>query len=310
MIPYRKKKSRMPFFITVGILVLLIFFSDRNPNTVTMPSKALNLLISPVNRVFYGASSGLQAAYEGIFGAKATKERVAQLEQQNQALEESLRTMETVIQQSAFLQDEYDLLTVEPDRYVAATITAKEEDPAFVRFTIDVGSNAGIRVGDTVVEGVRTEEEGKPVSAGLVGRVTEVGLNYSKVSSILDISSNISFLGTKTGDYGILNQRDEENLYGYTMEESAAISVGDSIVTSGLGGVYPRGIYVGRVSDVRLSDDELTKRITVSSPIDFFRLYRVLVLRAEEAPQTSEMPQSSDTTVSSEAPAETEVSGE
>lgn len=304
MIPYRKKKSRMPFFITVGVLVLLIFFSDRNPNTAMMPSKVLNLLIAPVNRVFYGVSSGLQAAYEGIFGAKATKEKVAQLEQENQALQESLRTMEMVVQQSSFLQNEYDLLTADPDRYVAATITAKEEDPAFVRFTIDAGSNAGIRVGDTVVEGVRTEEEGTPISAGLVGRVTEVGLNYAKVSSILDISSNISFLGTKTGDYGILNQRDEENLYGYTMEESAGISVGDSIVTSGLGGVYPRGIYVGRVSDVRLSDDELTKRITVSSPIDFFRLYRVLVLRAEGTPQPS------DRTVSSEAPAETEVSGE
>ena len=56
----------------------------------------------------------------------------------------------------------------------------------------------------------------------------------------------------------------------------------DVLMTSGLGGVYPYGIYIGTVSNVSMSHDSLRKNITVDSPVDFSHIYRVLVLKGNE----------------------------
>lgn len=279
MIRFKKKKSRRPTFITIALLVLLIIFSNRNPQTSRWPSRILNTVLSPINGIFYTISSAAQEAYDSAFGSKATQERVKQLEQENAALEERVRTMEEVIHREDFLRDEYDLLKISGDRLLPALITAKDPSETFVRFTIDKGTKDGVRIGDIVVQGVKNTD-GSAVE-GLIGRIVEVGLNYSKVMSILDESGNISVVFGQSGDYGIIDRRDEEALYGYSLDPNASVAVGDDVLTSGLGGVYPRGLYIGKVIDTKLSDDELTRRFDVESPVDFSKLYRVLILRNE-----------------------------
>lgn len=279
MIRYKRKRSRHPFFITVCLLVLLIFFSDRNPSSVQLPSQVFNVLISPINGAFYGLSHALQDAYDSIFGSKATQERVAELTQENAALVQKLKLMEQVVTQQEYLKNEYDLLQLASDRLIPATVTAKDPSDAFVRFTIDGGAMAGMQVGDVVVQGVKNSQ-GIAVE-GLVGRITEVGLDYAKVTSIMDESGNISIMCSQSGDYGVIDGRDRESFHGYTMDANATAAVGDDIVTSGLGGVYPRGLYIGKLVDVHLSDDELTRRFSMEAPVDFTKLYRVLVLHRE-----------------------------
>lgn len=56
----------------------------------------------------------------------------------------------------------------------------------------------------------------------------------------------------------------------------------DILLTSGLGGIYPYGIYIGRVATVTMSEDSLRKNITIKSPVDFSHLYRVLVLKQDK----------------------------
>lgn len=55
---------------------------------------------------------------------------------------------------------------------------------------------------------------------------------------------------------------------------------GDSIYTSGLGGVYPRDIYIGKVSEVLEDENGLLKNISIESPVDFNKLYRVLIINS------------------------------
>lgn len=275
MIRYRKKKSNKPFFLTVILLLLLIFFSHRNPETARMSSSVLNRLISPVNQVFYTISVSLQDTYDSMFGSKATQAKVDQLTRENEALLEKNRQLETVVNESSFLQDEYELLSGEGKFAVQATVTAMDPSNTFVQFTIDKGSKDGVKMGDIVVQGVQDQK--RNVVKGLVGRVTEVGPNYAKVSSLMDQANNVSIVFQSTGAYGIINTRDQEAFFGYSLDTSTDVHIGEEVFTSGIGGIYPRGYYVGRVSDVQLSDDELSKNFTVESPIDFTRLYRVLV---------------------------------
>lgn len=275
MIRYRKKKSNKPFLLTVILLLLLIFFSHRNPETARMSSSLLNRVISPINQVFYTISVSLQDTYDSMFGSKATQAKVDQLTTENEVLMEKNRQLEAVVNEQTFLQDEYELLSGEGKDAVQATVTAMDPSNTFVQFTIDKGSKDGVETGDIVVQGVQDQK--KNVVKGLVGRVTEVGPNYAKVSSILDQANNVSIVFQSTGAYGVINSRDQEAFFGYSLDTSTNVRMGEEVFTSGIGGIYPRGYYVGRVSNVQLSDDELSKNITVESHVDFSRLYRVLV---------------------------------
>lgn len=281
MIYYKKKKSRKAPIITILLLIALIFFSNRNPNTSRISSQLVNTIVEPVNRFFYSVSIAIQDTYDSAFGSKATQEKVLELTQENAVLTDRIQQMEDIINRAPALQNEYALLQKDPAKYVPATITAKDPSTTFVRFTIDVGADDGVHVGDIVVEGVQTTEG--VASAGLVGRVTEVSSDSSKVSSILDDIGNISVIDSSAQDYGIIDGRDEVNLYGYSINTDAKIERGNELFTSGLGGVYPRGYYVGAIVDASLSDDELTKRFVAESPIDFSKLYRVLVVHTEAA---------------------------
>lgn len=281
MIYYKKKKSRKAPIITVLLLVALIFFSNRNPNTTKISSQIVNFVVQPVNRLFYSISIAIQDTYDNAFGSKATQEKVASLTNENQALKQRVQEMEGIIDREAFLKNEYDLIRASNQTYIPATITSRDPSTTFVRFTVDVGTDDGVETGDIVVEGVK--DNAGIATAGLVGRVTEAGKDYSKVSSILDDVGNISVVNSVSQDHGIVDGRDEINLYGYSINTDSKIEKGNEIFTSGLGGVYPKGFFVGTVVDTQLSEDELSKRFVAESPIDFSKLYRVLIVKKEAA---------------------------
>ncbi len=286
MIRYNKKNGNKRFFITVILLVLVIFLSHKNPATSTLPSNVLNVIVSPINSVLYTTSNFIRETYDNVFGTKETKDKIEQLTLENKALQEKLTQLESVVTQQDFLENEYKLLHKNPDNYVQANITSVDSLDSFVHFTVNAGSKDGIKKGDMVVQGVKDSKQS--AVDGLIGRVTEVGLNYSKVTSILDQDSNISIFFQNTTSSGVINGRDGEAFFGYTIDQQAPIQIGDEVLTSGIGGVYPRGIYVGKVSEVKLSEDELTTNVTIKSAVDFSKLYRVLILKNDEVKKDNE----------------------
>lgn len=276
MIRTKKTKGRKAFLLTVLLLVLLILFSHRNPETSRLPSNVLNMAVSPVNRLFYSASCSLQDLYDHVFGKKATQAEVDRLTLENQALKDEVRTLKGVVGDAPYLKDEYAMQHVAGHALISAEITMSDPSPTFVRFTINKGSKDGVSKGDIVVQGVKNADQS--VVSGLIGQVTEVGFNYSKVSTILDQSHNISILFPSSKKYGVINNRDAERFYGYLLDAQTDVPVGEEIVTSGVGGRYPRGLYIGSVSEVTLAQDGLTKTVSITPAVDFSKLYRVLVV--------------------------------
>lgn len=286
MIRTDKAKKRRPFWITVVILVLLILFSHRNPETGRLASNLFNMVLSPVNRLFYSASRSLQDVYDHLFGPKATRAELDRLTLENQALKDEVRTMRNVIADAPYLKDEYALQHAAEHMVIPAEVTMSDPSPTFVRFTINKGTKDGVQQGDIVVQGVQNAS--KNVVSGLIGQVTEAGLNYAKVSTILDQSHNISILFPSSKKYGIINNRDAERFYGYLLDAQTDVPVGEEIVTSGVGGRYPRGLYLGVVSEVKLAEDGLTKTVSINPAVDFSKLYRVLVVPKNRLAQQEE----------------------
>lgn len=140
----------------------------------------------------------------------------------------------------------------------------------FKSIIIDKGKGAGLSLDMPVVN-----------AFGVVGRVVSVSPNYAKVLLIIDQNSAINCLVQRSRDRGMLKGLMSEICKLDYVVKSNDVAVGDILVTSGLGGVFPKGLSVGQVIKVKEMPGELFKDIAVMPAVDFSKLEEVLVVLEE-----------------------------
>lgn len=199
---------------------------------------------------------------------------------ENQRLKEELDKL--TIENTRFQQERYELyqlrelfaLDEEYSEYekIGAQIIGKDSSNWFSSFTINKGSNDGVRINCNVMAG-----------SGLVGRVTDVGPNYAKVTSIIEDNNNTSGMLISTGDHlvvtGDLSQMAEGMItFSKLVDREEKAAVGDKIVTSNISEYYLPGILIGYISKIETDANNLTKSGTLTTAVDFEHLEDVLVI--------------------------------
>ena len=198
------------------------------------------------------------------------KERVKLLEQQQLEMDEVLRENQRLKRLLDFKQENNPIMVA------GVQITGKNPGNWFNTMTIDCGSDQGVSVNMAMVN-----------DQGLIGRVTEVSSNWAKVRAIVDGQSSISAIVERTRDNGMIKGNNT-----FTTEDGLCqminlpldsdIVVGDRIITSGLGEIFPKGIPIGEVIEV--VDEKREKYITaiVQPAVDFQRLEEGLVVGSHD----------------------------
>ena len=209
------------------------------------------------------------------------------------ANEELQNTIDTLTEQNNILSQNQAELTRLEELYnldeeyadypkVAARIISKDPGNWYDTFMINKGSKDGIRVDNNVIAG-----------KGLVGIVTEVGSNWATVRSIIDDSSNVSAMTVGTSDTcmveGDLELIDEGKLrFTQLYDKDDKVTVGERVVTSNISEKYVEGLFIGYVSDIELSTNNLTKSGTLVTPVDFQHLKDVFVITTNKADSVQE----------------------
>jgi len=163
---------------------------------------------------------------------------------------------------------------------LAAQVIGLDPTGWFKSVIIDKGKWAGLRLDMPVVN-----------AFGVVGRVVSVSSNYAKVLLIIDQNSAVDCLVQRSRDRGMLKGLMSEICKLDYVAKSNDITVGDIVVTSGLGGVFPKGLPVGRILDVKEISGELFKDIKIRTAVDFSKLEEVLVI-LEESKSSSQLKES------------------
>ncbi len=188
-------------------------------------------------------------------------------------------TMENTILQ----QERYELATLrelyqldsqyEGYEKVGARIIAKDAGNWFHSFVIDKGEEDGIAVDMNVIAG-----------SGLVGRVVDVGKNWSKVTSIIADNSNVSSKVLSTSDYLVVSG--DLELYGSgvikfekLVDSADKVVEGDKIVTSNISDKYLPNILIGYISALEVDANNITKSGQLTPAVDFEHLEEVLIIR-------------------------------
>ena len=265
-----KKGGLLGIVITIVVLILIVIFSNREANTSFFENVANKLVMPIQNGLTYlkNRVSGNSTFFTDISNLKSENQ---DLKEKNSQLEQSLRELENIKTENETLK-EYLGLTEKYGEYktVPGYVIDKEISNYSKTIIINIGKNDGIEVNMTVI-----------ADEGLVGHVVSVTDNTAKVQTIVDTSSSISCLMSTNKDSiickGTLSSNSE--LKAMYIPTDANIVQGDSVDTSGLGGIYPKGIHVGSIKKI-VSTKNITDRYAlVETAVDFDKLNTVLVVK-------------------------------
>lgn len=284
----REKNSERKIWALILVLVsvfCIVFFAARGRFSAPLASGAVGFVLSPFQRVvswvgdkFVNITSGIYDVVYVYEQNKMLREEVAQLREQNtQAIEftaENERLRKILDYKRATTQ--FDLL--------AARVIGRESSTWSESIIINRGTMDGVTDNMTVV-----------TPNGLVGHITETGVSSAKVQLILDPRSAVGTLvqrpqsrvtGILTGDISNPTMPRMTNI-----PKTADVVDGDVIVTSGFGGIYPKGIVVGLVTELVNEPGGLLKYAVVETAVDFQRLEDVaVIIESREAPPAPLVP--------------------
>ena len=238
------KKFKILLAVAV-VLAGMMAWAGANGRLTNAPQEIMGALLTPVQKaaqLFSGGLDGLLDKYVRIDQIIAENE---QLQQENQELRDQLVDYDQLAAENKAFRDLLNIREENPEfQYASAFVISRDPLDRFGGFTIDQGTLNGVEKNDVVVS-----DQGY-----LVGIVLEAGLNSSKVITILSPSLNAAGVVSRTRDNGILTGSAEyasQGLCTFTnLSRDTQATVGDEIITTGLGGVFPADILVGTVEEL------------------------------------------------------------
>ena len=216
--------------------------------------------------------------------------QIRKLLDENAALREQVAALteeNTLLQQDKYeLNNLRDLMDLN-EQYgeynkVGARIISRDSGNWYSSFLIDKGSNDGFAVNMNVIAG-----------GGLVGRITSVGPNWARVTSIIYDNSNVSGMTLSTEDNLIVSgdlKLMADNCIGFSqlVDSKNLVAEGDKVVTSNISDIYLPNILIGYISSLDKDANNLTKSGLITPAVDFEHLGEVLVITDRKQTVTEE----------------------
>ena len=256
--------------ITVIVLILLIFLSNVEVNKLSYLESAASSIINPIQRIFVDLKNKIQGNSVYFSEMETIIQENEELKKKNSELETILREFEMLKAENTTLQ-EYMNLTDKYSSYqtIPAYVINRDVSNYSSTLVLNVGTNDGIRENMTVI-----------ADKGLVGHVISVSENTCKVQVIIDSASTVS-CSISTTNESIICKGTLENsqiLRASYIPTGAELIQGDSVYTSGIGGIYPKGIIIGTIKEI-VTTSNITDRYAVVEPaVDFSKIDTVLII--------------------------------
>ncbi len=267
---FKSKKNKV-FSILIVFSIILIGLSYTLRTNIYF-SSTFGFIVVPVQKTFTNMSNWTSEKINEISNKNYLEETNKDLFWENEQLKAEVNRLKQLEDENIKLSN----LLSTAQRYpqletTTANIISTDNSYWYKTFMLDVGSRDGIEIDMVVLS-----------NGGLLGRITTVGYNYCKVTSIFDETNSVSVKNLRTNELGILHGSSE--LIGDKLavidylEIDSKIVVGDEIATSHLSDIYPSNIIIGNVSNITVNDNNITKSAIVEPIVDLSNVDKVLVV--------------------------------
>lgn len=267
-----------PFVLCCLISLLLLTFYIREGESGPIHSvrSVVNTVATPVRMVGSVVAAPFHAIGNVVSNVTAPQETLSELREQNEQLTAEVAKLTEAEKTAERLEGLLGLQSTYSLESTAARIVGGSSDAWSQTVTIDKGTIDGLEVGMAVCN-----------SGGAIGQIVEVSASSSTVRLLTDENSGISAMVQRSRAQGILQgQPDGTLLLNYVAADSD-LSVGDIVITSGLGGVFPKGLPLGTVTSVNRASNATYYTVTVRAQSLAENNEEVLVITSVAAEQAA-----------------------
>lgn len=257
---------------TIVAAILIGVFSVQR-NKATFVENGVSSAVTPAQK---GISS-IGNWFSNLFGGGDLAEENERLQKEKQELERQINEMQGLADENEELREMLDLKEQEKDfELQAAQIVAKDPSNWYGTFTIDKGTSSGVAVNQPVISANRE----------LIGRVYRVGTNWAEVITLFDTENSIGCTIKRSKAMGVVEGDTSLRQSGICrmnyVARDADIQEGDFVESSGLGGIYPAGILIGKVLSVEEDASTLSKYALIQPSADIEKISEVFVITNSE----------------------------
>jgi rod shape-determining protein MreC len=265
-------KTKIVNNLIVAIIAIYGISQKRfDLNETSIFNQIVTEVLSPVQEGIASSKKSLSFLWENYLLIVNTSMQNTVLKKQISRLESDLTTMEEVRKENLRLKRLLSYSDEMSQQRVMAQVVGWDSANEFKVIRLNKGSRQGIKVMAPVI-----------TDHGLVGYVYRVTENYADVLTILDQNNRVDVMVERTRTHGIV-----EGVFNFKcalkyIMRNEPVEVGDKLITAGVGGIYPKGVKVGMITDITKENFGMTLSIEVIPSVDFDKLEEVLVLIPSE----------------------------
>lgn len=262
--------------ITLALIAVIVPTVLHSMGVTPIIQNAIGTVFTPLQKVSNYVT-------EAIDGFSAYFYKFDRLREENNQLKEQIADLQSKVYDADNLEKMYDWMSgflemkiAHTDyKFLAASVTGHENGNYSRILTLDVGSSSGVKLNQPVVS-----------SDGIVGRITEVGLNWCKVTTLTQANSSVGAYvertkvsGVCTGDFS----RASEGICSLNyLPADSDVAVGDRVLSTGSGSVYPEGLVIGFVESVITDPNSRGLSVGVRCACNFTELSKVMIITSFE----------------------------
>jgi rod shape-determining protein MreC len=265
LLDFRQRAGYLFLALLLGHVLLISTQVSSRPGASVLEAATFGVF-AEVQRSVSAVVSSVRRVWAGYVGLRSLKAENDELKRQLTTAQISLQEQRALADRTRGLQRLLDLRDRSNLNTVPADIIAGGATPDFRTMTIDKGTRDGVRPDMAVI-----------ASSGVVGRVVVPSTRAAKVQMLIDRNAAAGAIVERSRAQGVVVGRGDDRLQMEYVPEVADVAVGDTVVTSGIDGIYPKGFVIGRVETIE-KNGAAYKRILVRPAVDFVGLEEVLVV--------------------------------
>lgn len=257
-----------------AVLAGFILYAITNENASNFVETALDFIVTPIRSASAYVSESVGDFFKKYVQINEVYAENEELREQIAQLKQEIVDLNSYKLENDQLKDYLQIKALNPEfELETASVIGIDPLDSFSAFTIDKGSIHGVESGDVVIS-----------TEGLVGIISQVNAISSRVSTILDPSVQVGATISETGDVGIIkntvtNAKNTRTLLTMISRDTVT-KAGDFVVTSGNGGVFPKGIIIGTIESTELDSNGLSINAVVKTGADMRNIKNVVIIKS------------------------------
>lgn len=273
-----QESSKTKIVNNLIVSILAIYGISQKQFNLSEPSlfhQIVTEVLSPIQEGIANSKNSLSSLWDNYLSIVDTSKENEVLKKQISRLDSDLTSMEEMRKENLRLKRLLNFSDETSHQKIMAQVVGWDSSNEFKVIRLNKGTRHGIKVMSPVI-----------TDHGLVGYVYRATENYSDVLTILDQNNRVDIVVERTRTHGIV-----EGVFNFKcalkyIMRNEPVEVGDKLITAGVGGIYPKGIKVGMITDIVKENFGMTLSIEVVPSVDFDKLEEVLVLISNENQQT------------------------